>query len=70
MRAGDVRWIKSVAGAAVAKWIRLPNKVQGVMGGGAKACTAELRWRWKVEAERFVDEIPVDWERETRWLGG
>jgi len=65
MRAGDVRWIESVAGAAVAKWIRWPNKVQGVTDSGAKASIAGLSWLWRVEAERFVDEIDLERERET-----
>jgi len=59
MCAGNARWIKSVAGAAV-EWIRWPNKVQGVMGSGAKACIAELRWCWGVEAEGFIDEIDLE----------
>ena len=29
---------------------------QGVecYGGGAKACITEIRWRWPVEAEKFI----------------
>lgn len=28
-----------------------------VTSGGAKASIAEIRWRWPVEAKRFVDEV-------------
>ena len=40
-RAGGV--IAIVAKTTIAKQIRRPNKVQGVMGGSAKACIAGVR---------------------------
>ena len=53
----DRKCFRSVSGAAIAKWVGWPRKVQGVMGGGARASIAEIRWRRRVEAEEFVDEI-------------
>lgn len=53
----DRECFQSVSRAAIAKWVGWPKKVQGVMGGDARASIAEIRWRWRVEAEEFVDEI-------------
>ena len=53
---GQVEWAKSVAGAAVAKCIGPPCKVQGVMGWLQGRIT-EIRWRSGVEAEKVVGEI-------------
>ena len=39
----QVRWTEGVARATIAKWIAWPGKVQGVIGGGTKACIAEIR---------------------------
>jgi len=55
----QVRWAGGVAGAAVAKCFAWPGKVQGVMGGGTKACIAGVRWRWGAVVEKVVDEM--DW---------
>lgn len=29
------------------------------MGGGPNACITEIRWRWGVEAEKFVDKMDL-----------
>ena len=55
----DRRCFWSVSRAAIAKWVGWLGKVQGVIGGGARASVTEIRWRWRVEVEEFVDEI--DW---------
>ncbi|CAZ79429.1 unnamed protein product [Tuber melanosporum] len=59
---GEVRWIESVAGEAMAKWIGWLGELRGVMGGGAKECIAEIRRRWGREVEEVVNGI--DWEGE------
>ena len=56
----QVRWIESVVQAIVGKWTGWPGKEQSVMGGGAKACIAEVRGRWPIQIERFVE---MEWER-------
>jgi len=63
MLSRQVRWAEGATGAAIAKWIGWPGKVQGVMGGGTKACMAEIRWHRRVEAERIIDEIDYEGER-------
>jgi len=63
MLPGQAQWIESVSRAAIVKWVGWPERFQGVTGGSAKAHVAEIRWRWRVEAEGFVDGI--DWEGET-----
>ena len=50
----DQECFRSVSGAAIAKWVGWPRKIQGVMGGGARASIAETGWCWRVEAEEFV----------------
>lgn len=58
MRASDAPqqlWIESVARAGVARWTGWLGKEQSVTGGGAKACIAETRWHWPVEAEKFAE---------------
>ena len=59
IRAGDApptgRWINRECFwrrySKVGEWL---GKVQGAVGGSA-ACVAEIRWRWRVQAEGFVD---------------
>jgi len=62
MLPGEARWIESVAGEAMAKWIGWLGELQGVMGGGAKECIAGIRRRWGEEVEGVVDGL--DWEGE------
>ncbi|CUS13213.1 unnamed protein product [Tuber aestivum] len=61
MLPGEVRWIESVAGEAMSKWIGWLGEVQGI-GGGAKECITAIRGRWGGEVEDVVDGI--DWEGE------
>ncbi|PWW72086.1 hypothetical protein C7212DRAFT_366800 [Tuber magnatum] len=62
MLPGEVRWIESVAGEAMSKWIGWLGEVPGVVGCGAKECIVEIRRRWGGEVEEVVDGI--DWEGE------
>lgn len=62
MLPGEVRWIESVAGEAMAKWIGWLSELEGVVGAGAKQCIAMIRRRWGEEVEGVVDGI--DWEGE------